>query len=96
MFGLEPDSGQMAVDYVENKLPKIISTAVHYTDDSDIVKLLKAITSLAKDGIIYRTQSNSDRKQLASTSKVLTFAQDYIRSKGLADEFNEYCLKRDK
>lgn len=97
MFGLEPDSGQMAADYVENKLSKIVSTAVHYTDDSDIVKLLEAITSLAKDGITYRTQPNSDiGKQLTSTSKVLTFAQDFIRRKGLADEFNEYCLKRDK
>ncbi len=96
MFGLEPDSGQMAADYVENKLSKIVSTAVHYTDDSDIVKLLEAITSLAKDGLTYRTQSNSDRKKIASTSKVLTFAQDFIRSKGLADEFNEYCFKRDK
>ena len=95
MFGFELDPGQMGADYVENKLSRIISTAVHYTDDSDIVKLLEAITSLAKDGITYRTQSDSDR-QLASTSKVLTFAQDFIKSKGLADEFIEYCLKRDK
>lgn len=100
MFGLEPDSGQMAAIMTaadaEDKLSKAISTVVHYTDDSDIVKLLEAITGLAKDGITYRTQSNSDRKKIASTSKVLTFAQDFIRSKGLADEFNEYCFKRDK
>ena len=96
MFGFKLDLGQMAADCVEHELLMQIGNVVHYTD-ADIVKLLEAITSLAKDGITYRTQPNSDiGKQLTSTSKVLTFAQDFIRNKGLADEFNEYCFKRDK
>ena len=91
MFGSEPDSGQIAANIVENKLLKLVSTTVHYTNDSEIIKLLEAITSLAKDGVTYRSQA----RKISSTAQALEFAQDFIKSKGLADEFNQYCFERD-
>ena len=70
---------------------------LNYKSDTDIINFLYEITKLVSDGIKYRNAPASNNKEyIADSLKLLAIAQDFIRSKGLIDEFNEYCLKNDK
>lgn len=70
---------------------------LNYKSDTDIINFLYEITKLVSDGIKYRnTPTLQNKEYIADSLKLLSVAQDFIKSKGLADEFNEYCLKKDK
>lgn len=70
---------------------------LNYKSDTDIINFLYEINKLVSDGIKYRnTPALKNEEYIADSLKLLVIAQDFIRSKGLTDEFNEYCLKNDK
>ena len=96
MFGIEPDMGMIEADSVRKELTEQTKDCVHYTNSSEIIKLLEAITDLVKDGTEHTIDLYNIKEQLKSTTQILNFAQEFIKSKGLAAEFNQYCYERDK
>ena len=78
----------MEIDYMD--LRNLVSF-----DDGDVAKLLKGIVNLVDDGIKYRSSRDKEsRAAISATATTLSFAQDFIKSKGLADELNKYCDSR--
>lgn len=67
---------------------------LNYESDTDIINFLYEITKLVGDGIKYRNApALQNEEYIADSLKLLLIAQDFIRNKGLTEEFNEYCLK---
>ena len=73
--------------FEESYVPK--NSYVDLEDDSKVNELVKLMADLANDGVKYR----EELEQLESAKKVFKAAQDFIISKGLAEEFNEFCQK---
>lgn len=64
-------------------------------NDKHIAELFKRTFDLVNDGIKYRSDHDKESRAAISTmATTLSFAQDFIKSKGLADEFNKYCDSR--
>lgn len=71
--------------FEESYVPR--NSYVDLEDDSKINELGKALARLVEDGVTYRKK----QKELEYTNEVLKAAQKFIKSKGLAEEFNKFC-----
>ena len=83
--------------YEVNNQPNL-TDYLNMKNDTDIALFCSKVFSLIHDGYTYRqdqAQQESISAKLNITNKQLSMALQFIKKKGLADEFNLYLYERD-